>query len=152
MNDNAASTSGLSTRTASFGSPRDLLSLIFRRKVIALCIFSVIFVASIVSLSRQRVVYVAETKILVQRGSGGAFGAIPRPVLQWWEEMKSEVEIVRSRPVAERAAAILGVPRPERMGGPESARLMAVVPSTEDLMEGMTVEPIDETDIIRITF
>jgi len=135
----------------SFGSTRDLLSLVFRRKAIGLCIFFLIFTASVVSLSRQRVVYLSEARILVQRGQGGAYGAIPRPVLHWWEEMKSEVEIVRSRPVAERASAVLT--RRRLAAGPDGTQLQpASAPSPEDLLDGMGVEPIDETDIIRITY
>ncbi len=137
---------------ASFGSVRDLISLIFRRKVISLSIFGLIFLASVVSLARQKAAYVAETRILVLRGEGGAQGPIPRPTLQWWEEMKSEVEILRSRPVAERAAAALS----RASAATELARGSEVVapsaPSTEDLLSSLTAEPIEETNFIRLAY
>ncbi len=135
-----------------FGSTRDLISLIFRRRVIVLTIFGLIFLASALSLARQKTAYVAETRILVMRGEGGASGAIPRPTLQWWEEMKSEVEIVRSRPVAERAAAMLSrdfvavsVEDGDRIvpSGP---------PSIDDLIGNLSVEPIEETNFIRVAY
>ena len=46
----------LTTARPGFGSTRDLLSLVFRRKAIVLAIFSLIFLASVISLARQRVV------------------------------------------------------------------------------------------------
>jgi uncharacterized protein involved in exopolysaccharide biosynthesis len=149
MNENKTPATGVGRQ--SFGSTRDLLSLIFRRRAIGLSIFSLIFAASVVSMSQQRVVYLSEARILVQRGQGGAYGAIPRPVLHWWEEMKSEVEIVRSRPVAERASTALA--RRQLAEGPDGTELKpASPPSPEDLLDGLSVEPIDETDIIRISY
>ncbi len=145
-------TFGPSTRHG-FGSTRDLLSVIFRRKVVVLCIFSVIFAASVVSLSSQKVVYLAEVKVLVTRGATTLAEHIPHPALQWWEEMRSEVEIVRSRPVAEGAAAILAH-RPVA-GGEGVAKSEVVLepgPTPEDLLDNMTVAPIEETDFVRITY
>jgi uncharacterized protein involved in exopolysaccharide biosynthesis len=136
-----------------FGSTRDLLSLVFRRKAIVLVIFSVIFLASVVSLARQRVVYMAENKVLVMRGSGGPFSPLNSPRLQWWEEMRTEVELVRSRPVAERAA--LDLERKwQQVGFTDRATevVAAAPPSSEDLLDGMTAAPIEETNIIRITY
>jgi uncharacterized protein involved in exopolysaccharide biosynthesis len=136
-----------------FGSTRDLLSVIFRRKVVVLFIFSVIFAASVVSLSSQKVVYLAEVKIFVTRGSTTLGEHIPRPVLQWWEEMRSEVEIVRSRPVAERAANILahrplaGIAEPAK-----SEVALTPGPTSEEILDNMTVAPIEETDFVRITY
>jgi polysaccharide biosynthesis transport protein len=150
----------MQTTRPGFGSTRDLLSLVFRRKLIALAIFILIFLASVFSLARQKVVYMAETKILVLRGSGGASGPLTGPRLQWWEEMRTEVQLVRSRPVAERAAAQLerkwkgeGLSMKGeglRMSSPELAALEP--PPAEDLLEAMMAEPIEETNIIRITY
>lgn len=136
----------------SFGSARDLISLIFRRKVITLAIFSLIFLASVMSLARQKAAYVAETRILVLRGEGGAQGPIPRPTLQWWEEMKSEVEIVRSRPVAERAVAVLN--REPVVAGPSHGAevVAASALSVDDLLSSLSVEPIEETNFIRLAY
>jgi len=137
-----------------FGSTRDLLSLVFRRKVIALLIFSIIFLAAVTSLARQKAVYVAETKILVLRGSGGASGPLTGPRLQWWEEMRTEVQLVRSRPVAERAAAQL-----ERKwkgegftAAPGPEVIAPTPPAAEDILDAMLAEPIEETNIIRIAY
>ncbi len=136
----------------SFGSTRDLISLLFRRKAIALAIFSLIFLASVMSLARQKAAYVAETRILVLRGEGGAQGAIPRPTLQWWEEMKSEVEIVRSRPVAERAAATLSRQSAESGLARSSEVVAAGALGAEDLLSNLSVEPIEETNFIRLAY
>jgi uncharacterized protein involved in exopolysaccharide biosynthesis len=65
--------------------------------------------------------------------------------------MKTEVEIVRSRPLADRASALLARRRAEA-GGQDGGELVPVAPSPEGILDGMTVEPIDETDIIRIGF
>lgn len=129
------------------------MSLVFRRKAIVLVIFSVIFLASVISLARQRVVYMAETKILVLRGSGGVFSPLNAPRLQWWEEMRTEVELVRSRPVVERASAEMerkwqAVELTDR--GTEM--VTPAPPSPEDIVDAMTAEPIEETNIIRITY
>jgi uncharacterized protein involved in exopolysaccharide biosynthesis len=135
-----------------FGSTRDLISLLFRRKFIALAIFSIIFLASVLSLARQKAAYVADTRILVLRGEGGAQGPIPRPTLQWWEEMKSEVEIVRSRPVAERAVATLS--RESTAAGlARGGEVVTASPMTpEDLLSSLSVEPIEETNFIRLAY
>jgi uncharacterized protein involved in exopolysaccharide biosynthesis len=135
-----------------FGSTRDLISLLFRRKAIALAIFSLIFLASAMSLARQKTAYVADTRILVLRGEGGAQGPIPRPTLQWWEEMKSEVEILRSRPVAERAAATLGRQATATGLAPQSEVVAASAPSADDLLGNLTAEPIEETNFIRLAY
>jgi uncharacterized protein involved in exopolysaccharide biosynthesis len=129
------------------------MSLVFRRKGIVLAIFSLIFLASVIGLARQHVVYVAETKILVMRGSGGVFSPLNSPRLQWWEEMRTEVELLRSRPVVERASAELerkwqGVGITDR--GTEM--VTPAQPSPEDILDGMTAEPIEEANIIRITY
>jgi len=136
----------------SFGSTRDLISLLFRRKAIALSIFSLIFLASVMSLARQKAAYVADTRILVLRGEGGAQGPIPRPTLQWWEEMKSEVEIVRSRPVAERAVAALSRQSVETGLARDSEVVAASAPSADDLLSNLSVEPIEETNFIRLAY
>ena len=132
---------------------RDLLSLVFRRKGIVLVIFSLIFLASVISLARQKVVYLAETKILVLRGQGGMYSPLNSPRLQWWEEMRTEVELVRSRPVMERATANLD--REWQATGLTDHGTEVVrpaPPSPEDLSDAMTAEPIEETNIIRITY
>jgi uncharacterized protein involved in exopolysaccharide biosynthesis len=137
----------------SFGSSRDLLSLVFRRKWIGLFIFSSIFLASAVSLARQKVVYIAEARILVQRGAGGVHGTTARPVLHWWEEMKSEVEIARSRPVAEQASSDISRARQAAAELHHHDDLVvAGAPSADDLLGGLFAEPIEETDVIRLTF
>jgi len=136
-----------------FGSTRDLLSLVFRRKAIVLAIFSLIFLASVISLARQHVVYMAETKILVLRGAGGVFSPLNAPRLQWWEEMRTEVELVRSRPVVERATAALERKAKEVAFTDRGTEMVtAAPPSPEDLLDGMTAAPIEETNIIRITY
>lgn len=143
--------SAIGTRP-SFGSTRDLISLLFRRKAIALAIFSLIFLASVMSLARQKAAYVADTRILVLRGEGGGQGPIPRPTLQWWEEMKSEVEIVRSRPVAERAVAALHRQSVDAGLARNSEVVAADAPSAEDLLSNLSVEPIEETNFIRLAY
>ena len=142
----------MQTSRPGFGSTRDLLSLVFRRKVIALAIFTLIFLASVMSLARQKVVYMAETKILVLRGSGGASGPLTGPRLQWWEEMRTEVQLVRSRPVAERAAAQIERKWKGEGFRPNGEVVTPVPPPSEDILEAMMAEPIEETNIIRITY
>jgi uncharacterized protein involved in exopolysaccharide biosynthesis len=136
-----------------FGSARDLLSLVFRRKWVGLFIFSSIFLASAFSLSRQKVVYVAEARILVERGATGVSGANARPVLHWWEEMKSEVEIARCRPVAERAVEDIARARQAIAETHHHDDLiLADAPTAEELMGGFSAEPIEETDVIRLAY
>ncbi len=143
----------MQTARPGFGSTRDLLSLVFRRKLIALAIFTLIFLASVMSLARQKVVYMAETKILVLRGSGGASGPLTGPRLQWWEEMRTEVQLVRSRPVAERAAAQLERKWKGEGFASRSPEVIAPTPPpAADLLEAMMAEPIEETNIIRIAY
>ena len=75
---------------SNMGSVRDIVSLLFRRKVIFLAIFALIFTAATLSAAKQKVAYVAEAKVRVERGSTVSKGVDSRPHLHWWEEMKTE--------------------------------------------------------------
>jgi uncharacterized protein involved in exopolysaccharide biosynthesis len=127
--------------------------MLFRRKAIFLAVFLTIFAASAWSLKNQQVVYVAEAKVLVIRGADPTV-INQRPYQHWWEEMKTEVEIARSPHVLDRAVARLAHQQGVRTR--EETQDLGTVDSepvdTETLRGGLGVEPIDETDVIRITY
>ncbi len=141
---------------SSFGSTRDLVALLFRRRAIFLAVFITISAASAFSLRNQQIVYVAVSKVLVVRGAGAIRNPDARPVLHWWEEMKTEVEVARSREVAEMAVAALArqeAVKAREQGGIVDFAATTVEPVSADLLlGGLGVEPIDETDIIRLSY
>jgi uncharacterized protein involved in exopolysaccharide biosynthesis len=141
VNDAASAT--LPRRVAyTGGGPGDLLALLSRRKLIWVPIFVVVTAISVHSYVRSPVIFSSSTKVLVSRGERES-SLNPRVrVLDWREELGSEVETVYSQQVIKEAEAILleeGVR--DRDGEP-----LKLDPSQ------VGAEPIESSSVLRISY
>jgi len=84
---------------------KDFLEVVFRRKWIIVGIGAVATAIVIVLTLRQPAVYESTAKVLIKRGE--ASGVFDRNVrtLNWEEEIASQIEMVKSQTVADRAQA-----------------------------------------------
>jgi succinoglycan biosynthesis transport protein ExoP len=82
---------------------KDFLEVVFRRKRIVVGIVAIATLVMIILTLRQPAVYESAAKVLIKRGE--AQGVFDRGVrtLDWQEEIASQIEMVKSRTVVERA-------------------------------------------------
>lgn len=82
---------------------KDFLEVVFRRKSIIVGIVAIATLVMIILTLRQPAVYESAAKVLIKRGE--AQGVFDRGVrtLDWQEEIASQIEMVKSRTVVERA-------------------------------------------------
>lgn len=84
---------------------RDFLNVVFRRKWTILSIL-ILTTASLFFVSASKpVTYISSSRVLVKRGETPSVFGSPR-YLTWAEEVSSEIEVILSKPVFERAAEI----------------------------------------------
>jgi uncharacterized protein involved in exopolysaccharide biosynthesis len=86
---------------------RDFLSVIFRRKWVIIGLFVITTVTVIAMNLGSKIYYESEARILINRGQGRSVLGSPFGLLPWEEELSSEIELVKSLPVAQRAQQIL---------------------------------------------
>jgi len=100
---------------------KDFLEVVFRRKWIIAGIVSVATVTVIVLNIREPAIYESYIRLLVKRGeSQGVFSQSIR-TLTWEEEIASQIELIKSKLVLDRAQAIIGNYLPE--GSEETRRI-----------------------------
>lgn len=106
------------------GSPRDLLFVMFwhRKKVVAFFIVATLLTAlAVLALPST---YRSEAKLLVKMGSdtvtpdvsAGMSGPMVQPVVYWEVQMKTELEVLRSRQIAMNVVEKVGAARILRQG------------------------------------
>lgn len=82
---------------------KDFLEVIFRRKWIVLGIVCVATTFVVILNMKEPAVFESSAKVLVKRGEApGAFGS-PARMLTWEEEISSQIEMIKSQVVVERA-------------------------------------------------
>lgn len=119
-------------RAAREASVRDLVAVVFRQKWIILTIFAITTVSVSIFNLNTPTTYESSARVQVTRGRMESAAATHRRVLGWEEEMASELENIRSYPVARRAQEVLDrwaedgeISRPIRMNrGGISARVI----------------------------
>ena len=86
---------------------RDLVAVVFRQKWVILTVFAVTMLSILVLNLGTATTYESSSKLRVERGRReNTLNPSPR-ILPWSEEISSEIETVRSYPVAHRAQEIL---------------------------------------------
>jgi succinoglycan biosynthesis transport protein ExoP len=86
---------------------KDFLEVLFRRKWIVIGIVGVATAVVIIMTLKQPAVYESTAKVLIKRGEmQGVFDRNVR-VLNWEEEIASQIEMVKSQTVASRAQAMV---------------------------------------------
>jgi uncharacterized protein involved in exopolysaccharide biosynthesis len=132
-------------------SPREILAVIFRRRVPIIVCALIVTAAALSAASRAKTVYDSTTKILVRRTPASVLTTTWTPYFQLEEEMNTEVEIVMSEPVLERAVQILneaGVSVVTTKKKHKTSR----PPTTGDLAAGLSAEPLEQSNIMLIKF
>jgi len=86
---------------------RDFLSVIFRRKWVIIGLFAITTTVVVLMNLESTIYYESDARILINRGQGRSVLGSPFGLLPWEEELSSEIELVKSVPVTQRAQAIL---------------------------------------------
>ena len=84
---------------------RDFLNVVFRRKWVILSILLLTTVSVVYFNARKPLTFVSSARVLVERGEQGSVFHGTR-YLPWAEEVSSEIEVILSKPVFERARTI----------------------------------------------
>jgi len=116
---------------------KDFLEVIFRRKWIIIGVVAVATAMVVYLNLRQPGVFESSGRILVRRGeASGVFSTYVR-TLSWEEEIASQIEMVKSQGVVERAGEIVGGYLPEGYSTDEEihlSRIDAGVVSTSNVL------------------
>ncbi len=132
-------------------SAREILTVIFRRKVPILVCAVAVATAALTAASRTTSVYQATAKVLVRRMGASPLATTWTPFYGLEEEMNTEVELVTTEPVLERAVEKLkeeGVYIHVTAGDSEIVR----EPTVADLRGGVSATPVEMSNIILVRF
>jgi uncharacterized protein involved in exopolysaccharide biosynthesis len=132
-------------------SAREILTVIFRRKVPIILCAVVVAAAALTAASRTTSVYQATAKVLLKRMGASPLAITWTPFYGLEEEMNTEVELVNTETVLARAVDILkekDVYVHVESGDSQIAR----EPTVGDLSWGISAEPVDMSNIILIRY
>lgn len=145
--------------TARSLSTRDILSMILRRKWIILSIFLAVLSMGISASLRTTSEYQATAKVLIRRAEASSFQKMRAPYLGLEEEMNTEIEIIRSDLVLERALATIEKELAELSDEekalrfpPEEEGQTYSLPTTKSIAKEMQAEPVEKSNVITIRF
>lgn len=86
---------------------RDFLSVVFRQLWVIVTVFMIAVVSVVIVTLKTPTVYESSSRVLVNRGRKQSVLQPNLQVLTWEEETSSEIETVKSLPVADRAQKLL---------------------------------------------
>jgi uncharacterized protein involved in exopolysaccharide biosynthesis len=132
-------------------SAREILTVVFRRKVPILLCAAVIAAVALTAASRTVSVYEGTVKVLLRRMGATALATTWTPFYGLEEEMNTEVEIVSTTSVLGRALEILkerDTYISERVGD----SLYTRQPTLDDLAGGVSALPVEMSNIILIKY
>jgi uncharacterized protein involved in exopolysaccharide biosynthesis len=118
---------------------REFLAVVFRRKALILGLFLTTTATILVLALSRPVLYQSTGRVLVKRGEKESLLESGRRYLQWEEELASEVQVIQSQTVVERAQAIVD----EAAGGHSPLRVRA---------DGIGAEVVGESNVILIAY
>jgi succinoglycan biosynthesis transport protein ExoP len=130
---------------------REILTVVFRRKIPILLCAAIVAAAALTAASRTTQVYDATVKVLLRRMGATALATTWTPFFGLEEEMNTEVEIVSTTSVLQRALDILnerGTTVSERSGD----SLLTREPTLDDLATGTSAVPVEMSNVILIRF
>jgi len=138
---------------------RDMVAMVFRRKWIILSIFLVTLAMGISASLRTTSEYQATAKVLIRRAEASSFQKQKSPYLGLEEEMNTEIEIVRSTPVLERALAsietelaTLDDEEKASLFPPQTPEEKYTLPTAKSLGKDMQAEPVEKSNVLTIRF
>lgn len=140
-------------------SVRDMLAMMFRRKWIILSIFLVTLGMGVSASLRSTSEFVATAKVLIRRSEASSFQKTRSPFLGLEEEMNTEIEILRSDPVIDRALTYVDgelkqVPEDEKakLFPPETPEETFHQPTSNWISKNLQAEPVELSNVIMIRF
>jgi uncharacterized protein involved in exopolysaccharide biosynthesis len=152
--------------TSSLGKPegrqftsRDMLAMVFRRRWVILSIFAAMLAMGVSASLRTTSEYQAVAKVLIRRAEASSFQRTREPYLGLEEEMNTEIEIIRSTAVLERAlgtiekeVADLSDDEKAALFPPEEEGVPFTLPTTKWIEKALQAEPVEQSNVITIRF
>jgi uncharacterized protein involved in exopolysaccharide biosynthesis len=132
-------------------SARELLSVMFRRKVPIVLSAVLVAAATLTAASRTTSVFQATTKVYLRRTGATPLATTWTPFYGLEEEMNTEVEIITTGLVLERAAEILRE-REVYVSVTSGDSLITREPTAGDLGAGISAIPVEMSNIILIRY
>lgn len=132
-------------------SAREILTVIFRRKVPILIVTVIVAAVALTAASRTSSVYEGTAKVLVRRMGATPLSTTWTPFFGLEEEMNTEVEIITSADVMNRAAEILrerGVFVRQEVGD----SVMLREPMLGDVAAGISATPVEMSNVILVRY
>jgi uncharacterized protein involved in exopolysaccharide biosynthesis len=132
-------------------SAREVLAIIFRRKVAVLLVAAIVTAVTLTAASRTASVYRATAKVLLRRAGATPLSTTWTPFYSLEEEINTEIQMIRTQFVQDRAVELLkerGVKVHVDVGDSQVIR----EPSVSDIAGGVSVEPVEMSNIILIKF
>jgi uncharacterized protein involved in exopolysaccharide biosynthesis len=132
-------------------SAREVLAVIFRRKVPVGIVAVVVAAATLAAASRTSSVYVASSKVFLRRLGATPLSTSWTPFYGLEEEMNTEVEIVRSVDVMARAVEKLkekGVSYDLAVGD----SIIRREPAIGDIAAGLSAVPIEMSNVLLVKY
>lgn len=155
-------------------SLRDILRVLFKRKIQILVFFTVTVCAVAVGSLTTKPTYEAAAQILVKIGRENIYvptlpaGTFTNPVIKFnqEEQINSEIAILKSLFLAQNVAesigpsviyedsngAAQGLLRGLLRGQPADTKVSPVQRAAAKLQQGLTIEPVKKSDVINISF
>jgi succinoglycan biosynthesis transport protein ExoP len=132
-------------------SSREILTVIFRRRVPIIICALIVTAAALSAAYRTKSVYDATTKVLLHRAGATPLSTAWTPFFGLEEEMNTEAEVLTSEPVLAWAVDLLnkkGVTVAETVKKRHTTR----PPTIGDMAAGVSAEPVEMSNIIAIRF
>lgn len=138
-------------RTTTSISVRDILTIVFRRKVPIGLVTIVVIVATLTIASRVRSVYEASAKVLIRRTGATPLATTWTPFYGLEEEMNTEVELVSTDIVLEKALEEL-LAKGSVIRIAKGKKFVTREPTMDDLRAGVSAAPVEMSNILLVKF
>ncbi len=132
-------------------SLRDFLTVVFRRKMPIALVSIVVTVMTLTVASRVTSVYQGTAKVFIRRMGPSPLATTWTPYYELEEEMNTEVELVSTDVVLQRALEKL-LEKGSVIRSPKGRKVLTRQPTIEDLRAGISAQPIEMSNILLIKF
>jgi uncharacterized protein involved in exopolysaccharide biosynthesis len=132
-------------------SAREILMVIFRRKVPIVIVAVIVAAIALTAASRTSSVYEGTAKVLVRRMGATPLITTWTPFFELEEEMNTEVEIITSTAVMESAVEILKA-REVYIEHEVGDSVLLVEPTLADMALGISATPVEMSNVILVRY
>jgi uncharacterized protein involved in exopolysaccharide biosynthesis len=136
-----------------------MLAMIFRRKWVILSIFFVTVAMGVSASLKTTSEYQAVAKVLIRRAEVSSIQRTKNTSFGLEEEMNTEIEILRSTPVMDRALSYIQQELDPLTDGeraqlfpPEEAGVAYSLPTSRGISKSLQAEPVETSNVIMIRF